>query len=256
MNLQIDLACSARYKSKSQIVRVATEKWAADNLYCPACSSDEILPETPNKQCVDFRCPSCSGSYELKACSAWNPKKITDAGYKSMMAAILSDTRPNLLVLNYSDLWFVRSLVLVPGFVLTKSVIERRKPLAETARRAGWVGCNILLGQIPADGKISLVSEGIEAHRSEVRKSFDRMRPLESLRVELRGWALDVLRVIRRLGKPNFTLAEVYQFVPELQRLHPHNLNIRPKIRQQLQVLRSIGLLRFRGEGQYTLIMG
>jgi hypothetical protein len=39
-------------------------------------------------------------------------------------------------------------------------VIEKRKPLAPTARRAGWTGCNILLRDIPEAGKIFVVRDG------------------------------------------------------------------------------------------------
>jgi type II restriction enzyme len=40
-----------------------------------------------------------------------------------------------------------------------------------------------------------------------------------------------------------FTNEDIYAFERELQALHPGNQNIRPKIRQQLQVLRDLGLL-------------
>jgi hypothetical protein len=41
----------------------------------------------------------------------------------------------------------VENVILIPRFAFPLSAIEKRKPLAETARRAGWVGCNILLQQ-------------------------------------------------------------------------------------------------------------
>ncbi len=31
-----------------------------------------------------------------------------------------------------------------------------RKPLSPTARRAGWVGCNIVLQQLPEDGRLDV----------------------------------------------------------------------------------------------------
>ncbi|MGA1975611.1 MAG: hypothetical protein ABSG92_08240 [Conexivisphaerales archaeon] len=40
-------------------------------------------------------------------------------------------------------------------------------------------------------------------------------------------------------------MRELYQFDGELAALHPDNKNVRPKIRQQLQILRSKGLLTF-----------
>jgi hypothetical protein len=39
--------------------------------------------------------------------------------------------------------------------------------------------------------------------------------------VERRGWTLDVLNVLRLLGKPEFSLAEVYASEKDLSRTHP-----------------------------------
>ena len=91
---------------------------------------------------------------------------------------------------------------------------------------------------------------------TEVREQFQRVQPLANLGVNLRGWTLDVLKVVRRLGKREFSLAEVYQFEHELASLHPDNQNVRPKIRQQLQILRDVGLLEFEGQGHYKLSYG
>jgi hypothetical protein len=57
-----------------------------------------------------------------------------------------------------------------------------------------------------------------------------------------------VLNAIRRLGKTEFTTADAYAFTREREKLHPDNKNVRPKIRQQLQVLRNTGLLRHAGK--------
>jgi type II restriction enzyme len=64
---------------------------------------------------------------------------------------------------------------------------------------------------------------------------------------------VDVLNAIRRLGKPRFSLEDLYDLEPELQSAHPHNRNVRPKIRQQLQVLRDLSLIEFTGRGTYRL---
>jgi len=42
----------------------------------------------------------------------------------------------------------------VPKHFFVRAIIERRNPLAATARRAGWIGSNILLDQVPDAGKI------------------------------------------------------------------------------------------------------
>ena len=175
-----------------------------------------------------------------------------DAAYSEMKRAILGDNTPNLYVLHY-DLaaWAVRTLILIPRFAFALSAIERRKPLSATARRAGWVGCNILLDRIPQDARIPIVREGSVRTRAEVREAYERLRPLEKLRAEKRGWTLDVLNVVQSLKKEEFDLADVYAHEEALARLHPDNRHVRDKIRQQLQVLRDMGRLHFLGRGRY-----
>ena len=69
------------------------------------------------------------------------------------------------------------------------------------------------------------------------------------------GWVADVLRCVERIGIRKFTLAEVYAFENYLSELHPENNNVKPKIRQQLEVLRDAGVLEFLGPGQYQLLV-
>jgi type II restriction enzyme len=61
------------------------------------------------------------------------------------------------------------------------------------------------------------------------------------------------LNIARSLHSRHFSLAEVYDRSDELQRLHPNNLHVREKIRQQLQRLRDMGLVEFLGGGRYSL---
>ena len=171
-----------------------------------------------------------------------------------MRRAVLLDRTPNLYVLHY-DLkeWAVRTLILIPHFAFALSAIECRKPLAPSARRAGWIGCNILLNKIPADARIPIVEAGSARLPSAVRADFRRLRPLENLNAETRGWTLDVLNVARSLNKQEFSLSEMYDHEDELAALHPKNAHIRDKIRQKLQVLRDMRLLDFLSPGSYRI---
>jgi type II restriction enzyme len=145
------------------------------------------------------------------------------------------------------------TVILIPHFAFALSAIECRPPLAATARRAGWIGCNILLNKIPVDARIPIVEAGEARAATEVRNSYNRLRPLENLKVETRGWTLDVLNVVRSLNKKEFSLAEVYAHANDLAELHPKNAHIPDKIRQQLQVLRDLKLLEFLSPGLYRL---
>ena len=130
-------------------------------------------------------------------------------------------------------------------------MIEKRAPLGPDARRAGWVGCNILIGRVPADARISMVVDGVSAKARTVREEYRRLAPLQKLGVARRGWTLDLLSGLRSLRKAEFTLADAYTLERELQTLHPENRHVRDKIRQQLQVLRDMGLLKFLEAGHY-----
>ncbi|HLZ51052.1 MAG TPA: DpnI domain-containing protein [Candidatus Acidoferrum sp.] len=243
-----------RYKSASQRARVGTETWGASNFFCPVCDSPRLEIAPQGTATLDYSCPKCSSPFQLKSQSKPFGKKILDSAFSQMKRAILTDCTPNLYVLHYDlTAWAVRTVILIPHFAFALSAIERRPPLAPTARRAGWVGCNILLDKIPVHARIPVVSEGTPYTPREVRASYNRLRPLEKLQAEKRGWTLDVLQVVQSLGKPEFTLADVYAHSAELAKLHPDNRHVRPKIRQQLQVLRDLGLLSFLSPGSYRL---
>jgi len=91
-----------------------------------------------------------------------------------------------------------------------------------------------------------------------VRERFKRVKPLKDIPVQMRGWTLDVLNVVRRLSEvgtarcavrapsgrnlpaalppgtsqrdvptTTFTTGDVYAFTRELERLHPDNRHVR-----------------------------
>jgi type II restriction enzyme len=86
---------------------------------------------------------------------------------------------------------------------------------------------------------------------------------LKELSVTQRGWTLDVLTIVRRISDSRrrrqetltFTNADVYAHERELARLHPDNRHVKDKIRQQLQVLRDLGILRQPERGVWALTM-
>jgi type II restriction enzyme len=171
-----------------------------------------------------------------------------------MVRAIEENRTPNLFALHYdASKWAVVDVILIPCFAFPLSAIERRPPLGPRARRAGWVGRNILLHAIPAEARISIVIAGAAIPPKSVRSQYARIRPLAKLGVKQRGWTLDTLNAIRSLGRGGFSLNDVYSLEARLARLHPANRHVRDKIRQQLQVLRDLGFLEFLARGQYRL---
>ena len=254
MQLDLPVEHLQRYKSRSQLARVATEAWGEANLFCPNCNSLRVVRSPANTPAIDYVCPNCNSFFQLKSQSRPFSRRITDAAYQTMLKTIKEDRTPNLLAMHYeAELWRVRNLILVPRFAFSTSILEKRSPLGPRARRAGWIGCNIILENIPLDARIPIVLNGISSSPAEVRRKYARLRPLANLSLEKRGWTLDVLNVVRSFGKQRFSLREVYASEDALSLLHPQNRHIRDKIRQQLQNLRELGFVDFLGGGDYRL---
>jgi len=254
MQLRLPVDRAGGYKSLSRRAGLITEAWAEENLYCAACTSPRLTRAAPNTEAIDFTCPNCESPFQLKGQARPIGRRLPDAAYAAMHRAVTERRTPNLLAMHYDPIeWSVRSLFLFPRFVISLSMIERRPPLSASARRHGWVGCDFALDRLPADAKIPLVLDGSPLPARTVREQYRRLRPLEKLGHEGRGWTMDVLSVVRSLGKDEFSLDEVYAFAPELGRLHPRNRHVDDKIRQQLQRLRDLGFLHFLRPGHYRL---
>ncbi len=254
MHFTLSMAGLEKYKSKSRLAGLASEKWGQKNLYCPNCDSPHIQELPTNTPAIDYECPRCHAPFQLKAKGSAFASRIVDADYSKMILAIEENRTPNIFALHYEPTtWTVANVFLVPHFAYSHSAIEKRKPLGPLARRAGWVGCNILLHVIPPDARIAIVRAGKPTPPAEVRREYARLKPLATLDAKQRGWTLDVLNGIRSLGKKDFNLSEAYTLESHLSRLHPANRHVQPKIRQQLQLLRDLGLVEFLGSGNYRL---
>lgn len=256
MNLIFDIKQIEKYHSTSQITRVLTETWVHENMYCPRCGNLSIEKFENNRPVADFFCPSCKNEYELKSKSGSLSNKVTDGAYETMIKRITSNQNPDFFFMNYSKAEHkVNDFIIVPKHFFTPNIIEKRKPLALTARRAGWVGCNILVGRIPRQGRISIVANGKVIDKNNIIEQVNRSSMLKTSSIDRRGWLMDVLNCINTMENNFFTLNEIYNFEKELQEKHPNNNNIRPKIRQQLQFLRDRGFIEFVGNGKYRKIV-
>ncbi len=246
---------AAAFTSNSQKARVWTESWVLSQMYCPACGERPLADYLNNKPVADFYCGQCSEDFELKSTKGKFGKKITDGAYSTMLTRLKSDTVPSLMLLRYTlQDKMVQDLSVIPKQFFVADLIERRKPLAESARRAGWVGCNILTGKVPKAGRIELVTNRIAIPKEAVLAKWSKTTFLREHSLNKKGWVLDVLNCIESIGANEFKLDDVYKFENYLSELHPDNNNVKPKIRQQLQVLRNAGILEFLGRGSYRVL--
>jgi type II restriction enzyme len=207
-----------------------------------------------NSPVADFFCAACKEEYELKSQKSLFSNKIMDGSYRTKCERLEASNNPNLLLLNY-DLkqLSVTNFLVVPKHFFVREIIEERKPLSSTARRAGWIGSNILLNEVPESGKIFIVRSGQELPKEAVLAKWQRTLFLRDQDQEARGWLIEVMKCVESMGRQEFTLDDVYAFESKLGRLYPGNRNVRPKIRQQLQFLRDRGFLDFVSRGYYRL---
>lgn len=244
----------SRYSSGSQSARAWTERWVGDWLYCPNCGNPKIAQFAANRPAADFFCPSCAEEFELKSQKKTFGAKVVDGAFRAMCDRVAAANNPNLLLLNYDLAQLsVTNVVIVPKHFFVREIIQERKPLAATARRAGWIGCNILLDRVPASGRIFLVRDGLPVPKESVLSLWQQTLFLRDESTEGRGWLIEVMKCVEALGRREFTLQDVYAFEPHLSAIYPNNRHVRQKIRQQLQVLRDHGYLEFVSRGFYRL---
>lgn len=255
MNLFLNAKLADKYKSSSQKIRVLTEEWVYRSIFCPSCGHINLGKYPHNKPVGDFYCGSCYEDYELKSKKSEFGNKIADGAYSSMIERLTSSDNPNFFLLRYNLASYeVINFLIIPKHFFVPKMIERRKPLASAARRAGWVGCNILLDSIPQTGKIFFIRNRQIEPKEKVLAGWKKTLFLrDEKEASVKGWLLDIMRCLEKLYKSEFKLDDVYAFEKELSRLHPENKHIKDKIRQQLQILRDKNYLEFFGRGIYRI---
>jgi type II restriction enzyme len=143
MNLNFNTKLAEGYTSNSQIARVLTENWVKVNSYCPSCGNLPLNELKNNSPVGDFYCKRCSEEFELKSKNGKFSQTINDGAYSTMVDRINSDQNPNFFFLSYSKNLSVENFFIIPKQFFTTEIIVKRNPLSATARRAGWIGCNI-----------------------------------------------------------------------------------------------------------------
>jgi type II restriction enzyme len=256
MNLTLDWTVSESYTSRSQKARVTTENWVWENLFCPACGDGSMQKYPANSPVADFYCGHCKTDFELKSKRSpyqYTDSRVVDGAYATMIERITSEGNPSLLYMIHNG-QIVTNLLVIPKYFFVPAIIEKRKPLNTSARRAGWVGCTIDLHHVPSAGKIFIIQNGKETDRQDIIRRYNLSSALRTHNMDHRGWLLDVLSCVERLNT-EYTLDEMYAFEQELSLKHPANRHIRDKIRQQLQRLRDAGYIDFIGQGKYRKVI-
>ncbi len=255
--MRIDISLAKNYKSSTQIARVLTENWVQKNSYCPNCGNESLSNYKNNKPVADFFCSSCDEDYELKSKNGKLGTKIVDGAYDSMINRVSSIQNPNFFFLTYNKKnWDICDFLLIPKHFFVPEIIEKRKPLSVSAKRAGWIGCNINLSKIPSIGRVFLIKHSKEIDKVTVLHKWKETLFLRKKVSEKKGWLLDILNCIDKIPNLDFNLQELYQFEDMLSYKYPSNKFIKDKIRQQLQLLRDNGIIEFKTKGNYRKLFG
>ena len=252
MHLNLDVDLIKDYKNQSQVARVLTEHWVQQNSFCPNCGNDYLSSFDNNKPVADFFCKICNQEYELKSKAGILSNKIVDGAYSKMISRIKADNNPNFFFMTYNKTdWKVKDFLIIPKHYFVADLIEERKPLAITAKRAGWIGCNILLNRVPSSGRIFLIKEALTVRKDIVLEQWQQTCFLKDVSQKSRGWLIDIMACLDLIPNGSFILDDVYKFEKTLKAKYPNNNFIKDKIRQQLQILRDKGIIKFIGKGTY-----
>ncbi len=74
---------------------------------------------------------------------------------------------------------------------------------------------------------------------------------VDTLLDNMSSWKKDVFLVLNEISNNDFTLNDVYAYGDIIATKHPNNHNVNDKIRQILQYLRDMGLIKFVSPGHY-----
>lgn len=253
MNLSFDKKLADGYTSQSQKIRVLTEDWVGNQIYCPNCGHLDIIKYSNNKPVADFFCSNCKEDYELKSKKDKMSNRILDGAYGSMIERLRSENNPNFFFLNYNiKNYEVQNFIIIPKHFFTPEIIiKRNKGLPD---RPDYIMCSIDLSLIPQSGKIFYIKNRQIEPKERVLMEWQKTLFLrEEKEVSAKGWLLDVMNCVEKLGRKEFSLDEIYAFENFLSKKHPENKHIKDKIRQQLQVLRDKNYLEFFGGGKYRI---
>ena len=237
--------------AQKQVIKVLTETWTANNIFCPVCWSALDNHKT-DKPINDLFCIDCSNDFELKA-SKWKfTKKLAAGSYQKAIDSI--EAKPmHLFVLKYSDDFTITNFLVIPKYFFTKQVIIKRPNALKS--RPNYFMSDIDFSSIPESWKIHYINNWTYKTRTEILKEWQRVRFLDKEKQESKWWIFDIMKCIEKLEKDEFVLQEIYAFESDLKILHPENKNIKAKIRQQLQFLRDKWYLEFlEKRGNYKIL--
>lgn len=250
MNLQLDQSLAQQYENSSKKMQKITQMWITQNLPCLYCGKSYLIKAETNCQQADFACPSCSEIYVLKYRNSPISDRLPIGAYQPMIQKVESLKNPNFLFLQYDRKELrIQNLFLIPRYFFCADTIERCQPLSNPTRRRGWVGCNILLNRVPAEGYIYVVENGTEYVMQEVLQNRKQTNFMRAYKPRAREWMIDMLNLIQ---DKEFTVEEMCAYAPIMEIRYAGITDAELRIKKVLQILRDNGIIVFIGNGKYA----
>jgi type II restriction enzyme len=145
------------WKSESRIVGEASENYTKDNIKCLRCNENNFKKCKTNEQSKDLICISCNQKFQIKAKSVTQQqvnniktknKFTTLGGEYSTTLKNINEQIDYLIILYEKHTYKIISMLYIKYENINFKCIIPRKPLAITAKRAGWQGCTFIFDNI------------------------------------------------------------------------------------------------------------
>ena len=147
----------SKYKSKSKINGELSEDFISKHLRCVYCES-QLSKERQGTKCLDHICMGCGKRYQTKGVTkSLNAFKkhiregqfrTNGSAYKTRLNSVRNRECDFICVFYTTKDGITDSLTGIlhgPAYKITEDNVIPCRPLKETARRAGWQGCNLLM---------------------------------------------------------------------------------------------------------------
>lgn len=141
------------WKSSSRIRGRAAESYCAQNLRCVRCGSSDWLECATNERSRDQACAACEQSYQIKCKDVTQTAhnrivaegriRLLGAEYNTTIRSIASNIDYFVLLYDSRRDFEIVGVVHVGHANVTRECVIPRRPLAASAKRAGWQGCNL-----------------------------------------------------------------------------------------------------------------
>jgi len=139
------------WKNNSRIIGRASEIYCCIHMKCTECNSSDWLECITNEKSKDQICNTCKKQYQIK-CKKTTPKQCNTIKTSQIFKTIGAEYNTTLksigegidyIIILYDKNNDILDILHIKSEDITRDNIIPRNKLSETARRAGWQGCNL-----------------------------------------------------------------------------------------------------------------